>query len=275
MVCEERGAVLKAIPFDERGVLDLEAYQKLLGPQVRFVSVVHVSNSLGTVNPAKKIVELAHAQGIPVMLDGAQAVPHGRVDVRDLGADFYAFSGHKLFGPTGVGVLWGRKALLDAMPPYQGGGDMIRTVSFKKTTYAALPNKFEAGTPNIAGVIGLGAVVDYLNGIDFDGAAAWEQELLAYGTKVLSEIGGLRLIGTAPHKAAVLSFVLENVHPHDIGTIVDQQGVAIRTGQHCTEPVMEHFGITATARASLAFYNTKEEIDRLAQAIAAVKEVFS
>ncbi len=274
LICQERGAHLKVIPFDDRGELDLAAYQKLLGPKTRLVSVVHVSNTLGTVNPVKQIIELAHAAKVPVLLDGAQAVPHLRPDVRALGADFYVFSGHKLFGPTGIGALYGRKELLEQLPPYQGGGDMIRSVSFEKTVYNSLPHRLEAGTPNIAGTIGLGAAIDYLGSIDFEAAAAWEKELLDYGTEVLSGIGGLKIIGTAREKVSVLSFTLEGIHPHDIGTILDQHGVAIRTGHHCTEPIMAHYGIPATARASLAFYNTKEEIDRLAKAIQSVQEMF-
>ncbi|MBC8105949.1 MAG: aminotransferase class V-fold PLP-dependent enzyme, partial [Anaerolineae bacterium] len=229
----------------------------------------------GTINPIKTIVEKAHARGIPVLVDGAQAVAHLPVDVQALGADFYAFSGHKLFGPTGIGVLWGRLPLLEAMPPYQGGGDMISTVTFKKTTYNSVPNKFEAGTPNIAGSVGLGAAIDYVGGLDFSAMQAHEDELLAYGTRVLSAVPGIRIIGTAAHKASVLSFVMEDVHPHDIGTILDQQGVAIRTGHHCTQPLMERLGVPATARASLALYNTKEEIDALVGALAKVREIFA
>jgi cysteine desulfurase/selenocysteine lyase len=239
------------------------------------VAVSHVSNALGTVNPVREIVELAHARGVPVLVDGAQAVPHQRVDVRALGCDFYAFSAHKLFGPTGTGVLWGREELLEAMPPWQGGGDMIASVTFEKTVYNVLPYKFEAGTPHIAGVIGLGAAIDYVNAVGMDRIAAWEHALLVRGTELLQNVPGVRLIGTAPEKAAVLSFVLEGVHAHDVGTILDQEGIAIRTGHHCAQPVMDRFGVPATARASLAFYNTFEELDALASGIRKVAEVFA
>ena len=275
MLCEEKGAVLRVAPINDDGELLLDEFEKLLTPRTRIVSVVHVSNSLGTVNPVKRIVELAHARGVPVLVDGAQSAPHLPVDVRELGCDFFAFSGHKLYGPTGIGVLYGREALLEAMPPYQGGGDMIRTVSFEKTTYNSLPYKFEAGTPHIAGGIGLGAAVDYLQGLDWEAVAAHEHDLLTYATAALSEIPGLRLIGTAREKAGVVSFVLEGVHPHDVGTILDQEGVAIRTGHHCTQPLMDRFGVPATARASFAFYNTREEIDALVQGIHKVREVFA
>jgi cysteine desulfurase / selenocysteine lyase len=239
------------------------------------MAVAHVSNALGTINPVAELVALAKSAGVLVLLDGAQAVPHMRVDVQALGCDFYAFSGHKMFAPTGIGVLWGREALLEAMPPWQGGGDMILAVSFEKTTYNELPWKFEAGTPHIAGAIGLGAAIDYLERLGIERAAAWEAELLAYATAALSEIEGLRIIGTAAHKAAVISFVLDGVHPHDIGTIVDHAGVAIRTGHHCAMPVMEYFGVPATARASFAFYNTRAEADRLVAALRQTREVFA
>jgi cysteine desulfurase/selenocysteine lyase len=239
------------------------------------VAVVHVSNSLGTINPVASIVEKAHARGVPVLVDGAQAVAHMPVDVQALGCDFYALSGHKLFGPTGIGVLWGRLPLLEKMPPYQGGGDMISSVTFKRTTYNVVPNKFEAGTPNIAGSVGLGAAIDYLSAIDFAAMHAYEDELLAYGTKALTSVPGIRIVGTASNKASILSFVMEDVHPHDIGTILDQEGVAIRTGHHCTQPLMERMGVPATARASLALYNTKEEIDALVGALARVREIFA
>jgi cysteine desulfurase/selenocysteine lyase len=274
MLCEEKGAVLKVIPMNDAGELDMAAYEALLGPKTKLVAVVHVSNALGTINPVKPIIDLAHQHGAVVLLDGAQAAPHVRIDVQALDCDFYVFSGHKLFGPTGIGILYGKQALLEKMPPYQGGGDMIRSVSFTKTTYNDLPYKFEAGTPHISGGIGLGAAIDYLNGLDWEGAEAHEADLLAYGTKVLSEIPGLRLVGTAKEKVGVLSFVMEGIHPHDIGTILDQEGVAIRTGHHCAQPVMERYGIPATARASLAFYNTREEIDALAKALRKVQEVF-
>ena len=275
MLCEQTGAVLKVIPMTPAGELDLEAARGLIGARTRLLAFGHVSNALGTVNPVAELVALAKSAGALVLLDGAQGVPHMRVDVQALGCDFYAFSGHKMFGPTGIGVLWGREALLKAMPPWQGGGDMILAVSFEKTTYNELPWKFEAGTPHIAGAIGLGAAVDYLERLDFERAAAWEQELLEYGTAALEQIEGLRIIGTAPHKAAVISFVLDGIHPHDIGTIVDHAGVAIRTGHHCAMPIMDYYGVPATARASFSFYNTKEEIDRLVAALLEVREVFA
>jgi cysteine desulfurase/selenocysteine lyase len=275
ILCEEKGAKLRVIPIDDRGELLMEEYEKLLGPRTRMVAVAHVSNALGTVNPVREIVEMAHKAGALALIDGAQAAPHMKVDVQALDADFYAFSGHKLFGPTGVGVLYGKSKLLNAMPPYQGGGDMIRTVTFEKTTYNDLPYKFEAGTPNIAGGIGLGAAVDYVNRIGLDKIGAYEHELLAYGTEALSQIGGLRLIGTARQKAAVLSFVMEGIHPHDIGTVLDRMGIAVRTGHHCAQPVMDRFGVPATTRASLAFYNTTAEIDALAAGLTKVKEMFA
>jgi cysteine desulfurase/selenocysteine lyase len=275
ILCEEKGAKLRVIPIDDRGELLMEEYEKLLGPRTRMVAVAHVSNALGTVNPVREIIEMAHKAGALALIDGAQAAPHMKVDVQALDADFYAFSGHKLFGPTGVGVLYGKSKLLNAMPPYQGGGDMIRTVTFEKTTYNDLPYKFEAGTPNIAGGIGLGAAVDYVNRIGLDKIGAYEHELLAYGTEALSQIGGLRLIGTARQKAAVLSFVMEGIHPHDIGTVLDRMGIAVRTGHHCAQPVMDRFGVPATTRASLAFYNTTAEIDALAAGLTKVKEMFA
>ena len=275
MLCEQTGATLKVIPMTPSGEIDLVAAESIIGPRTRLLAFGHVSNALGTIHPVASLVKLARAAGALVLLDGAQGVPHMRVDVQALDCDFYAFSGHKLFGPTGIGVLWGREALLRAMPPWQGGGDMILSVSFEKTTYNDLPWKFEAGTPHIAGAIGLGAAIDYLEQIDFDAAAAWEQELLHYGTATLGSLDGLRIIGTAPHKAAVISFALEGVHPHDIGTIVDHAGIAIRTGHHCAMPVMEYYGVPATARASFAFYNTKDEIDRLAAALLQAREVFA
>ena len=275
ILCEEKGAKLRVIPIDDRGELLMDEYVKLLGPRTRMVAVTHVSNALGTINPVREIIELAHKAGALALIDGAQAVPHMKVDVQALDADFYAFSGHKLFGPTGSGMLYGKAKLLNAMPPYQGGGDMIRTVTFEKTTYNDLPYKFEAGTPNIAGGIGLGAAVDYVNRIGLDKIAAYEHELLVYGTAALSEIPGLRLIGTAREKAAVLSFVMDGVHPHDIGTVLDRMGIAVRTGHHCAQPVMDRFGIPATTRASLAFYNTPAEIDALAAGLKKVKEMFA
>ena len=274
MLAAENGIKLKVAPINDQGELILEEFKRLLTDKVKFVSVVHVSNALGTVNPVKELIRLAHERGIPVLVDGAQAVAHTKVDVRDLDCDFYAFSGHKLFGPTGVGVLYGKKELLEKMPPYQGGGDMIRSVTFEKTTYNDLPYKFEAGTPHIAGVIVLGTAIDYVQSVGLDRIEAYEQELLKYGTEKLLEIPGLRLIGTAERKSAILSFVLGEAHAHDIGTILDRQGIAIRAGHHCAMPVMQRFNVPATTRASLAFYNTREEIDRLAAALREVTEVF-
>jgi len=274
ILCQQTGASLRIIPINDAGELELEAYEQLLGPRTKLVAVAHVSNALGTINPVRAMIDLAHAHGVPVLLDGAQAIAHLPVDVQALDCDFYAFSGHKLYGPTGVGVLYGKTALLDAMPPYQGGGDMIRAVSFEGTTYNTLPYKFEAGTPNIAGVIGLGAAVDYVTSIGFDALIEHELALLTYATQSVIDIPGLRIIGNAREKTGILSFVLEGVHPHDIGTILDRQGVAIRTGHHCTMPLMEHFGVSATARASFALYNTRAEVDKLVAAIYQVKEVF-
>ncbi len=275
LIAEERGARLRVIPMDERGALCVDEIPKLLGPKTKLVALVHVSNSLGTINPVKEIVALAHARGIPVLVDGAQRAPHGPIDVQDLDADFYTISSHKMFGPTGFGVLYGKAALLDAMPPYQGGGDMIRSVTFEKTTYAPLPAKFEAGTPHIAGAVGFGAAIDYLGALDWEKVAAHEADLLAYASASLAAIPGVRLVGTAPHKASVVSFVLDGVHAHDVGTIVDQEGVAIRTGHHCTQPVMDFFGVPATARASFAFYNTRGDVDALVAAVKKVREVFA
>ena len=275
IVCEQTGAVLRVAPITDAGELEIDEFEKLLGPRTRLVAVTHISNALGTVNPVAKLVELAHRHGAVVLIDGAQAAPHLPIDVTALGCDFYAITGHKMFGPTGVGALYGRHELLDAMEPYQGGGEMILSVSFEKTTYNKVPHKFEAGTPNIAGVIGMGAAVDYLTGIGLGRIGAYEQRLLAYATEALCRIPGVRLYGTAAHKAAVLSFTIDDVHPHDAGTILDQQGIAVRTGHHCAQPVMERFGITATIRASLALYNTHAEIDRLAAAVGTVREVFA
>ena len=274
MVCEQTGAVLKVVPIDEAGELLIDEYHRLLSVRTRLVSVVHVSNALGTINPIEEIIEAAHAQGVPVLLDGAQAVPHVAVDVQALDCDFYVFSGHKLYAPTGIGALYGKAALLEAMPPYQGGGDMIRSVTFAKTEYNALPYKFEAGTPHIAGGIGLGAALDYVSNIGLDAIAAWEDELLRYAAVRAREIPGLRIIGTARKKTGILSFVLDGVHPHDIGTVLDHEGVAIRAGHHCAMPVMDHFAVPATARASLALYNTHDDVDRLIAAVLKVKEVF-
>ena len=274
LLAEQVGARIRVIPMTDAGELRMEEYEPLLTPRTKLVSVVHVSNSLGTINPVRDIVAMAHARDIPVMLDGAQAVPHLAVDVQALDCDFYAFSGHKMFGPTGVGVLYGKRALLEAMPPYQGGGDMISSVTFEKSEYNVIPHKFEAGTPNITGAVGLGTAIDYLAGLDRTAMETYEQDLLAYGTERLSAAPGVRLVGTAAEKASVLSFVMEGIHPHDIGTILDQEGVAIRTGHHCTQPVMHRLGVPATARASLAFYNTREEIDTLIAALGKVREIF-
>ena len=274
ILAEQTGATLKVIPMNERGELKLDEYQKLLTPKARIVAVAHISNSLGTINPIKEMVKLAHAKGVPVLVDGAQGAPHVVVDVQDLDCDFYTVSGHKMFGPTGVGVLYGKAVHLEAMPPYQGGGDMIRSVTFAKTTYAPIPAKFEAGTPDIGGVVGLGAAVDYLGALDRTAAAAYEQDLLEYATKQLGTVPGLRIVGTAAHKASVISFVLDGIHAHDVGTIVDQAGVAIRTGHHCTQPVMEFFNVPATARASFVFYNTRDEVDILVEALKGVRKVF-
>jgi cysteine desulfurase/selenocysteine lyase len=271
---EQTGAVLKVAPIDDRGDIVLDELERLISARTRIVSVAHVSNALGTVNPLKRIVELAHAQGVPVLVDGAQGAPHLPVDVQALDCDFYAFSGHKLYGPSGIGVLYGKAAHLEAMPPYHGGGDMILNVTFEKTTYNKIPFKFEAGTPNIAGTIALGAAFDYLVGLGMERVAAWEDELLHYGTHLLHAIEGLRLVGTARQKAGVLSFVLEGVHPHDVGTILDYEGIAIRTGHHCAQPVMDRFGVPATARASLAVYNTKADLDTLAAGISKIQEMF-
>ncbi len=274
MLTRQTGAELKVIPISDEGELDMDAYLQMLGPKTRIVSVVHVSNALGTVNPVEAIIEAAHDAGAVVLLDGAQAAPHLAIDVQALDADFYTFSGHKVFGPTGIGVLHGKRALLEEMDAYQGGGDMIRSVSFEETTYNDLPYKFEAGTPNIAGAIGLGAALDYVTNLGIDAIAAHEQELLEAAVRNMSAIPGLRLIGTAKHKAGIVSFVMDGVHPHDIGTVVDSEGIAIRTGHHCTMPLMKRYGVAATARASFALYNTCEEAEALAAAIWKVKEVF-
>jgi cysteine desulfurase/selenocysteine lyase len=275
ILCEEKEAVLRVVPINDKGEFLLEEYEKLLGPRTRFVSVVHLSNALGTINPVRQIVEAAHRRNVPVLLDGAQAVSHLPVDVQELDCDFYAFSGHKLYGPTGIGVLYGKASFLEAMPPYQGGGEMISSVTFAKTTYNVLPHKFEAGTPHIAGAIGLGAAIDYLNDIGLDAVAAHEQRLLAYAVQTVADVPGVHLVGTAQHRAGVVSFVLEGVHPHDIGQILDQEGVAIRTGHHCCQPVMDRFGVPATARASFAVYNTPEDVDALVAALGKVKEMFA
>ncbi len=274
MLAAEKGAILRVAPIDDRGEIVPEEYRKMLGPRTRIVALAQVSNALGTINPVREMIAQAHAAGAVALIDGAQAAPHMPVDVQDLDCDFYAFSGHKAFGPTGIGVLFGKASLLDAMPPWQGGGDMIRSVTFEKTTFNDPPYKFEAGTPHIAGAIGLGAAIDYVTTIGLDRVAAWEHELLVYGTEALERVPGLRLIGTARRKAAVLSFVLEGVHPHDIATILDGQGIAIRAGHHCAQPIMERFGLTATSRASLAFYNTYREIDALVEGLGKVREIF-
>lgn len=274
MLCEQTGAVLRVIPINDDGELLMEEYEKLLNPKTKFVSVNYVSNALGTVNPVKRIIELAHAQDVPVLIDGAQSAPHLKVDVRELDCDFYAFSGHKVCGPTGIGILYGKQHLLEQMPPIQGGGDMIKVVTFEKTTYNDLPYKFEAGTPHIEGGIGLGRAIQYLESVGLDNIAAYEHELLEYATELIGGIPGVRIIGTAKEKASVLSFLINDIHPHDIGTILDQEGIAIRAGHHCAQPVMQRFNVPSTARASFAFYNTKEEIDVLANAIHTVIEVF-
>lgn len=274
LLCEEKGAKLRVAPINDAGEVRLEEFERLLGDKTKLVAIAHVSNALGTVNPVKRMIHLAHSKGIPVLVDGAQAVPHAKVDVVDLNCDFYVFSGHKMFGPTGIGVLYGKSDLLSNMPPYQGGGDMIKSVTFEKTIYNDLPYKFEAGTPNIGGTMGLGAAVDYLNRLDWELITLHERELLEYATKAVSQIPRVRVIGTAKEKASVLSFVLEGVHPHDIGTILDQEAIAVRTGHHCAQPVMDRFNIPATVRASFAFYNTTEEVDALGGGLQKVIEVF-
>ncbi|HEV7919884.1 MAG TPA: cysteine desulfurase [Thermoanaerobaculia bacterium] len=274
MLCDQQRATLKIIPVNEAGEVDVDAYAKLLSDRTRLVAVGHASNALGTINPIRRMIAMAHAAGAVVVIDGAQGVPHLPIDVQELDCDFYAFSGHKVYGPTGVGALYGKEQLLEAMPPFMGGGDMILSVSFEKTTYNALPYKFEAGTPNIAGVIGLAAALDYVGSVGLDRIAAHEQDLLHYATDRLLELDGIRIIGTAAHKAAVISFVLEGVHPHDIGTILDQEGIAVRTGHHCAQPLMMRFNVPATGRASFGLYNTREEADALIAGLKKVIEVF-
>ncbi len=274
LLCAEKGAQLKVARIDERGQVDLAEFERLLSPRTRIAAFAHVSNALGTINPVKRMTELAHAAGAVVLIDGAQAAPHLRVDVRAIGCDFYAFSGHKVYGPSATGALYGREELLQAMPPWQGGGDMIASVSFEKSTWNELPYKFEAGTPNVAGVIALGAALDWVSGLGLDAIAAHEHALLEHGTKLLSDIPGVKLVGTAKEKAGVLSFVIDGVHPHDAGTVLDHEGIAVRTGHHCAQPVMERFGIPATTRASLACFNTKDELDALARGIGKVQEMF-
>jgi cysteine desulfurase/selenocysteine lyase len=275
ILCEEKGAHLRVAPIDDRGELLLDEFEKLIGPRTKLVAVTQLSNALGTVTPLREMIEMAHKRGVPVLVDGAQAIPHFAVDVQALDCDFYAFSGHKVYAPTGIGVLYGKRALLEAMPPYQGGGDMIASVTFEKTTYNVLPFKFEAGTPDIAGAIALGAALNYITGLGMENIAAHEHELLSYATEAVSAIPGVQLIGTASKRAGVLSFMLDGVHPHDLGTILDREGIAIRTGHHCAQPVMDRFGIPATARASFAVYNTKEEVDALVAGIRAAREVFA
>jgi len=275
LLAEQTGSRLVVAPIDDRGELILEEFERRLGPRTALVAVAHISNALGSIMPVHEIVQMAHARGVPVLIDGAQAIAHLHVDVRELDCDFYAFSGHKVFGPTGIGVLYGRESLLEQMPPYQGGGDMIRSVTFEKTIYNELPYKFEAGTPHIAGAIGLGAALDYVSRVGLVRAAAHERELLDYGTALLGAVPGLRLIGTAREKVGVLSFVLDGVHPHDIGTVLDRDGIAVRTGHHCAQPVMDRFGVPATTRASLALYNSKAELDALAHGIRRVQKLFA
>jgi cysteine desulfurase / selenocysteine lyase len=275
LVCEQTGAKLVVAPITDEGDVPLEAVERRLSDRTALVAVAHMSNALGTILPVRQIVERAHARGVPVLLDGAQAVAHMPVDVQALGCDFYAFSGHKVYGPTGAGVLYGRRELLEAMPPYHGGGDMIRSVTFEKTEFAGLPAKFEAGTPDIAGVVGMGAALRYLDDCGREAVEAHERDLLAYATDAVTQVRGVRLVGTAPHKAGVLSFVMDDAHPHDIGTIVDVEGVAIRTGHHCAQPVMDHFGVPATARASFALYNNRADVDALVRALERVRELFA
>jgi len=275
ILCEEKDAKLRVVPINDRGELLVEELPKLLTKRTKVLAVTHVSNALGTINPLRKIIEIAHKHKVPVVVDGAQAAPHLKIDVQALDADFYVFSGHKVYGPTGIGVLYGKLEMLEAMPPYQGGGDMIRSVTFEKTLYNDLPYKFEAGTPNIGGAIGLRAAIDYVTRLGMDKIAAYEHDLLAYATESLSAIPGVRIIGTAAEKAAVVSFVIEGIHPHDIGTILDREGIAVRTGHHCAQPVMQYFRVPATARASFALYNTRGEVDALVEGIQKVKEVFA
>jgi cysteine desulfurase/selenocysteine lyase len=274
MIADQTGAVLKVIPIGDDGALDMDAYADLMSDKTKIVAITHISNALGTITPIAEIIRIAHERGVPVLVDGCQAAPHVALDMQALGADFYVFSGHKIYGPSGIGVLYGKAALLETMPPYQGGGEMIDVVTFEKTTYADLPFKFEAGTPHISGAIGMGAAIKYINGIGLENIAAHENDLLAYGTEKLSEINSLNLVGTAPEKAAILSFVLETVHPHDVGTILDREGIAVRTGHHCAQPVMDRFDIAATIRASIGMYNTREEIDVLVAGLGRVEEIF-
>jgi cysteine desulfurase / selenocysteine lyase len=273
ILCQEKRAHLRVAPINDAGELDLDAFEKLFSPRTRIAAVAHVSNALGTVNPLRKMIQIAHAHDVPVLVDGAQAVPHQPIDVQALGCDFYAFSGHKVYGPTGIGVLYGKEELLAEMPPYQGGGDMISSVTFEKTTYNVVPYKFEAGTPDIAGAVGLGAALEYVMALGMDRVEAHEQDLLAYATEQLGGMEGVRLVGTAPHRAGVISFLVGDIHPHDLGTVLDREGIAIRTGHHCAQPVMDRFGIPATARASFAVYNTRDEVDALVNGIGKAREV--
>jgi cysteine desulfurase/selenocysteine lyase len=275
LICEERNARLRVAPIDDRGELILEELDRLIGPRTKLISIAHMSNALGTINPVKEIVRMAHARAVPVMFDGSQAAYHMRVDVQALDCDFYAATGHKIYGPTGIGILYAKERWLEAMPPFMGGGDMIRTVAFEKSTWNDLPHKFEAGTPDIAGAIGLGAAIEYVQGVGLDAIESHERDLLEYGTAALASVPGLRIIGTARRKASILSFVMEGVHPHDIGTIVDREGVAIRTGHHCAQPLMDRFGIPGTARASLAMYNTREDLDALVRGLKQVRTLFA
>jgi cysteine desulfurase/selenocysteine lyase len=274
LLCESTGAVLRVAPINDDGELVVGEFEAMLGAKTRLVALAHVSNALGTINPVRQLIAAAHSRGIPVLLDGAQAIPHLKVDVKALDCDFYVFSGHKMFGPMGIGALFGKADLLESMPPYQGGGDMILSVTFEKTIYNRVPYKFEAGTPDVGGAIGLGSAIDYLNSLGMEQIAAYEHDLLVYATAAISRVPGVRLVGTARQKAGVISFLLGDIHPHDIGTILDQEGIAIRTGHHCAQPVMQRFGVDATARASLAFYNTREDIDRLVAGLERVKEIF-
>jgi cysteine desulfurase/selenocysteine lyase len=275
MLCDAVGATLKVAPIDDRGEVILEEYEKLLSDRTRLVAMVYISNALGTINPVARMIEMAHARDVPVLVDGAQAAPHVTIDVQALDCDFFVFSGHKMFGPTGIGALYGRWDLLSSMPPYEGGGEMIRSVTFAKTEYADPPARFEAGTPNIVGAIAMGAAVDYLQGIGLEAIGRYESGLLDYATEALSAVPGVRLVGTATHRASVVSFVIDGVHPHDVGTILDREGIAVRAGHHCAQPVMDHFGLPATVRASLALYNTRQEIDQLVSGVARVQEIFS
>ncbi len=274
LLCDQTGATLKVVPINDEGELDMDAFYQLLNEKTKIVSIVYISNSLGTINPVKEIIRAAHEIDVPVLVDGAQVIPHQAIDVQELDCDFFVCSGHKMFSPTGIGFLYGKEKWLEKMPPYMGGGDMIKVVKFEKTIFSDLPHKFEAGTPHIEGVIGLGAGIEYIQTLGYDKIGAYEEELLAYGTQKLQEIPGVRIIGTAKQKASVISFLIDDIHPYDAGTIVDQLGIAIRTGHHCTQPIMERLGIPGTMRASFAFYNTKEEIDRLVEAIYKVKQMF-